>query len=274
MATQTLNPYPLIGKQLTDGLDEISKALTPSSTVDDLANAIFKYIQPLYYQGSKSTQIEIEIRSVVYNIINSYNNQKICGNMFNYQQMILVDMMLGETTTDYTPINALGAWLSDIEDNISETKLPIDEQTPLLLGIEVGKSVYNYWVNTVQNPGKWQQFFQEDPSLNYMNIPFWLAACMEGGLIGASGSERGLIAPTTDIVSVEIVSSLIGALAIGAGKVIFKWVPRIQPAELLGGFSAAVGFGDDAMLVGSNKQHCPYTNNCQGGNCVAGCGKK
>ena len=59
--------------------------------------------------------------------------------------------------------------------------------------------------------------------------------CVEGGLIGAKATPKGLITPTIDIVSVNIISSLIGALAIGAGKVIFKWVPRIQPSELMGG---------------------------------------
>jgi hypothetical protein len=146
-------------------------------------------------------------------------------------------MLLGETTTDNTPINSLGTWLTDIEDNVVSSNLSTDQLTPLLLGIESGKNIYEYWLKKVNDPCDWKKFFQPELSQNYINIPYWLTSCIEGALVGASCSDRGLIAPTTDIVTVEIVSSLIGSLTLGAGKVIFRWVPRIQPNQLSGGFS-------------------------------------
>jgi hypothetical protein len=279
MATNTFNPYQIIGTQLTDGLDSISKALNPSSTVDDLANEIYKYIQPIYYPGKVPTQIELEIKSVIYNIINSYNNDLLFG--YNIQQLNFIGMMLGSNTTDDTPINAIGSWLSDIENNISEANIPMDKQTPLLLAIQTGISVYSYWVAKVSKPGSWASFFQTSEAINYANIPFWTVACMEGTLIGAKASNKGLIAPTTDIVSVNIISALIGALAIGAGKVIFKWVPRIQPKELIidnetmsGGFSQVIGNETNSPLKMATNKGCTVVvpNNCNGGNCVRGCG--
>ncbi|MBK9286009.1 MAG: hypothetical protein IPM51_17065 [Sphingobacteriaceae bacterium] len=236
MADFTFNPYPQIGSQLTAGMDAVSGALTPASTVDELVNAVYNYIQPIYYPSSTGAvpkQIEIEIKSVCYNMINAYNN-KLLGSTLRYSdaQMNIVSMMLGATTQDRTPINAINPWLLDLEDNISKAGMNISLQTPLLLGIQCGKSIYAYWVSKVATPGTWAPFFQTPAPLNYANIPFWLKACMEGALIGANATQKGLIAPTTDIVSVDIISALIGALTIGAGKVIFKWVPRIQPDQL------------------------------------------
>jgi hypothetical protein len=215
---------------------------------------------------------------VVYNIINAYNNQMLRG--YDEQQMIIIGMMLGPTTTTLTPINALDSWFADIENNISESGLSLCDQTALLLAIEVAKRVYPYWITKVAEPGTWAPFLQKQTGLNYANIPFWIVACIEGTLIGGCTCDKGLIAPTTDIVSVDIISALIGALVIGAGKVIFKWVPRIQPAQLMtdtpdgtiiGGFSWAMQGGGDVHRPKTNKRDCIVSNNCNGGNCSYAC---
>lgn len=278
MATPTFNPYPLIGAQLTEGLDTIASKLKPTSTVEEFVDAVYNYVQPVYYPGAVSKQIEIELKSVVYNIINAYVNNTIDDLGFSAQQINFIDMMIGEATTESTPINAIGDWLADVQNNITEAKLNIEQQTPLLLAIICGITVYGYWNTKVQKPGKWDPFFQTPAPLNYLNIPFWTSACIEGALIGSNATNKGLIAPSTDIVSVDIVSALIGALSIGAGKVIFKWIPRIQPLEVIDGMYAG-GFSD---VSGANiptietrqrvNRRCTYTNNCNSGNCVRGCG--
>ena len=276
MAIITFNPYPQIGTQLTAGLDAVSGALTPASTVDEFVNAIYNYIQPIYYPVSGGLavpkQTEIEIKSVVYNIINAYSDKVINQLPWTDQQLNFASMMLGLTTTNNTPINALAAWFSDIQDNISDANQPIDEQTPLLLAIQSGISIYAYWNTKIAAPGTWTPFFQTPAALNYANIPLWTAACMEGALIGANASQKGLIAPTTDIVSVNIISSLIGALTIGAGKVIFKWVPEILPMALvegsfIGGFSPALGgsnTGPQSLLKegDTNNSNCSNPKKC------------
>lgn len=238
MASQTFNPYPLIGTQLTMGMDAISTALNPASTVDDLANAIYAYIQPIYYPVSGGVsppiQFEIEIKSVVYNIINSYNNNPQTATLFyGPKQSYFIDLLLGLKTEATTPINAINSWLLDIEDNITKDSMPIAAQTPLLLATVQGKAIYAYWNAKIATPGSWTHFFQTPTALNYASIPHWLVACMEGALIGAQATPQGLIQPTTEIVTVNIVSALIGGLTIGAGKVIFKWVPRLQPMNLI-----------------------------------------
>ena len=287
MAIITFNPYPQIGTQLTAGLDAVSGALTPASTVDDLVNAIYNYIQPIYYPfptpPGVPKQLEIEIKSVIYNIINAYSDKVIRQLPWTDQQLNFASMMLGLTTTNDTPINAIGAWLSDIQDNISSAKQSIDEQTPLLLAIQCGISIYAYWNTKIAAPATWAPFFQTPAALNYANIPLWTAACMEGTLVGANASQKGLIAPTTDIISVNIISALIGALAIGAGKVIFKWVPEILPMEviegtLIGGFSPALGGQGGLSLLKlndkcTNPKDCTVTNDnkCMDNHCKNTC---
>lgn len=286
MSIVTFNPYPLLGSQFTNGMDTISGSLNPASTVDDLVNAIYNYVQPLYYpssSGAVSTATEVELRSVIYNIINAYSDKVISRLPWTEQQVSFISMMLGYVTTSDTPINALGTWLLDIQDTISEAELTIDEQTPLQLGIEFGRTVYTYWNTKVTTPGTWAPFFQAPAALNYANIPLWTAACMQGALIGSNATRKGLIAPSTSLTTENIVSSLIGALAIGAGKVIFKWVPEITPRDLVlgangfadGGFSPAMQTGLYAKEEKkTNKKDCIVSNNCDHGNCVYACSLK
>jgi hypothetical protein len=278
----TFNPYPLIGAQLTKGLDAISGALKPTSTIDDLVTAIYNFIQPIYYPASGPASVpqalQVEIRSVVYNIANAYNNEALGTTiMYDQQQMSFVRMLLGLVTTNRTPINAIDSWIKDVEDNVSKTNLTIQEQTPLLLTTQMGLAVYEYWLEKVNGQSKWSPFFDKNPAINYANIPDWLVACMAGALIGANATQKGLIAPTTDIVSVNIISSLIGGLTTGAGKVIFRWVPRIQTIEtedgtFVGGFSMAIQGGLPTPELMRRNKGCIYSNNCNNGNCVRGCG--
>lgn len=235
----TFNPYPLIGTQLTAGLDAIAADFAGGfSTVDDLVTSIYNYVQPIYYPVTGGAPVpmnlQVEIKSVVYSVINAYNNNpQTASLMYGPKQSYFIDLLLGLKTSDTTPINALDSWLADIEDNITKDNMTIAQQSPLFLATESARSVYAYWENAVTTPGDWATYFESNAFKNYVNIPFWTVACTEGALIGAQATSRGLISPTTDIVTVSIVSSLIGALAIGAGKVLFKWVPRVQPSDLV-----------------------------------------
>jgi hypothetical protein len=245
--TSTFNPYPLIGSQITTastgGMDTIATAFGGgSSTVDDLVTAIYTYVQGIYYPaggGAVPMNLQVEIRSVVYHIINAYNN-KALGNTipYNGQQANFINMMLGCNTTNLVPIADLDNWFADIEDNISRSGLSLDDQSSLLLASEVARSMYAYWNTQVSGGASgWTglgSFVSPNTSYkNDINIPLWTMAAIEGALIGAKAAPKGLITPTTDIVTVNIISALIGALAIGAGKVLFGWVPRIQPGDLI-----------------------------------------
>ena len=78
MATTTLNPYLLIGTQHTNGLDAVIAALPVAPTETDLVNAVYGFIQPLYFPTTGGAPVptftEVEIKSVVAHAINGYNN--------------------------------------------------------------------------------------------------------------------------------------------------------------------------------------------------------
>jgi hypothetical protein len=245
----TVNPYTIFGTQFADGLTAISKALTPRSTIDDLVKAVYDYVQPIYYP-KPTPIIEIEIKSVIYNAINTYRN-----NLFNVSggyddvQAEFIDTIL--CSIKKIPVNAIETALADAEDNVGKSGMSADEQTPLLLSLAYGSAAFDYWVAAVDKPGSWKSFFNPNPAINYANVPFWTQAAIEGGLIGYNASPRGLIAPTMDIVSTELISSLLGALAIGAGKVAFNWLPLIT-----------FGFGGDGSPAArkTNTEAGSYTD--------------
>lgn len=230
----TVNPYPEIGKQLASGLTSIIGQLPTSPTIDDLADAIYAYVQPLYYTAS--TKLEIELKSVVYNVANSFrNNQVLNGNaVFNSEQAPFINMLIGaEMTANVAPDSLLDR-LSDIEDNIGISDLAVISQIPLFLATTTGSSAATYWGTQLSNPqSPWISYFSANAGQNYINSLLWSVAAMNGALAGYGAVSNSLIEPTTEIVTNQMVSSLIGALTATAGKVIFNWIPRIvKPLSL------------------------------------------
>jgi len=75
MPQVTVNPYEEIGAQIAPGLNSIIGALTGSPSIDDLVNAVYVYVQPLYYPVPTGVtvplQTQIQIKSVARNAINS-----------------------------------------------------------------------------------------------------------------------------------------------------------------------------------------------------------
>jgi hypothetical protein len=126
------------------------------------------------------------------------------------------------------PVNNLNDLLKDIEESIVTSGITIPEQKPLLLSVLSGIVINKYWIDKINNPDQWKLFFNDNSAINYANIPFWVESCMQGALIGANASAIGMISPSIDITTVEIISSLIGALSIGSGKIIFNWCPKVN----------------------------------------------
>lgn len=234
MPTLSLNPYPSFQGNLNSGFDLISSAAP--TTVDELVEVINGFILSLYYEGpSTPVKTQVEVRSVAYNIINSYNAGALGGSIsYNETQSNIIRSLINVTSNPRTPIISLWAWLDNIESVIGSTHLTLDDQAPLLMAVKYARSAYQYWFDQVDlGPAStWAPFFESQEYRNYINISYWMVACAEGTLIGANASNRGLISPTIDIVSVNIVSATIGALVIGAGKVMFKWVPEIPRYEI------------------------------------------
>lgn len=227
--SNTINPYEVIGQQIPTGLNTVIAALPASPTVDDLVNEVYNFVQPIYYPNATAQQT-IEIKSVAYNAINSYRNSLVLSGSANYSvnQIPFLQMLIGPGMTANTAPDSFTDRIEDIEDNIGTSNITVFEQTPLFLSTTIGRNASQYWLAQIANPQSlWAAFFSTTPGANYLNSLLYNVAAMNGALSGYGASPLGLIEPTTNVVSTTMVSSLIGALTVTAGKVIFNWIPRI-----------------------------------------------
>lgn len=231
----TINPYALIGQQFQSGLNAIIAGLPVSPTVDDLVQQVWNYLQPIYYQQA-TTKIEIEVKSVAYNAINSYRNNLVLSGLatYNAKQCPFIGMMIGSSMTANTAPDSFADRLADIEDNIGTSDLTVAEQQALFLAATTGINANSYWIAELANGSSaWLAYFSSNDGQNYMNTIQWSVAAMNGALAGFGAVPDSLIEPTTGVVTNQIVSALAGSLTVSAGKVIFNWIARItKPLDL------------------------------------------
>ncbi len=220
----TINPYLLIGKQYADGLEAIA-ADGPTDT-SELENSVFDYISGIYYTSITVVQ-EVELRSIIRNCINSYINSTL-SEMYSLEQREFINLMIGSSFINGLTVDTLGVRIRDIEDNITKNNLTVDQQQPLFLATMIGSTAYSYFLAKITTPGDWASYFSGALVSPTANLPFWVAIGMEGSLIGARTTSKGLIETTDEIVSINIISALTAALTITCGKIMFMWVPRIR----------------------------------------------
>ena len=76
-----------------------------------------------------------------------------------------------------------------------------------------------------------------------MDIPYYVEAAMVGALAGYGATPSGMVVPSVNFVTTKMASALIGALTVTAGKVVFGWIPRIQPVSVAAGTGMGGGGG-------------------------------
>ncbi len=229
MSLNTLNPYPSYGDQFKSGLNAIIAALPGAPTIADLVAKVEAYVEPIYYPAGATTAQKMELKSIVYSAINSYVNGQV-KSMYSGSSKGFVDMLIGPSLQSNLPVDAIKNRILDIEDNLSESNLSVETQTPLLLATQVGVVAYDYWLGEIAlgAGSAWITYLTAAKVSAMGNVPFWTASAMEGSLIGTRSTNRGMIETTTQIVTTEIIASLTAALTIAVGKVIFLWIPRLQ----------------------------------------------
>ena len=224
----TINPYAEIGTQIAPGLNSIIGAAP--NNVDDLVNAVYGYISALYYY-SPSNQVVIELKSIAYNAVNSYrSNLVLSGNaLFNASQIPFIEMLIGASMNSNIATDSFLDRISDIEDNIGTSDLNVLDQTSLFLATTIGSSAYTYWQTqiTLGGSSSWHNYLSSNAGQNYMNLLLWSTSAMNGSFAGYGSSPTGLVEPSTSMVSNNMISALIGALTVTAGKLMYNWIPRI-----------------------------------------------
>jgi hypothetical protein len=240
MSQITLNPYPDLGTEFIAGMNAIIAA--PPATIDALVTDVVTYVQGVYYTAAITPAQKIELKSVAYSAINSYVNGGTSSALYNGKQRAFINLLTGPSLTSFLTVDTIGSRILDVEDNITEANLRVEEQTPLFFGTMIGNTAYTYWLAQIALGGgsSWNTPYFVPAKVSAMgNVPFWTSAAIEGTLIGAKSTMRGMIDDTTQIVGNEIISALIGGLTIAAGKVIFLWIPRVKS----GGFNGFSGCG-------------------------------
>jgi hypothetical protein len=232
MAQTTFNPYlNTIGEQHFAGLQSIETALIPLIPFETLNTFLYNYIIGLYDYTPDQFNTN-EIKSILPTAANSYVNPTFDN--YSPEQLYFINLLLGSVIND-VPTNSIPEFILDIEDNISKSGLTAEQQVPLLFATAVGIRDYNYWLGRINTPvNNWYTNGYFDPNLNVnlSNLPYWVQASMQGTLTGANKAKSyGLIDPPR-VIGVDMVTALSGGIGVAAGKVIYKWVPRLQPVSV------------------------------------------
>jgi hypothetical protein len=224
LGTTQINPYPLIGSQHNAGLDDL--IADAPATIAEMVDSIYDYVQNLYYP-TPSAETQNEIKAVIYKALNGYENQLIRASanstVFNKSQQVFIEMMLGGI--HQVPVDSIHAFLADVEDNITKSNLSVQEQIPLLLAALTGRYDYEYWINIVESPGDWASYLNANQDINYAEVPYWVAAAMEGALLAATRND---IEDVNENVSIDPAHSLATGIATVAMKIMYNLLPRMQ----------------------------------------------
>ena len=237
----SFNPWPHVGAMHTAGLDFFINAIfggSSSSSAFGTAITEQEFIQlactltadefagdepdPLIDPGNPKNPFGQILCSILPNTINSYCHSNGLER-YNGMQQSFINLLLGSIYN--VPIDSIKSRLIDIESKLSESSLPIEQKTPLFQALSIGTADYDYWIEKVENPGLWTPFLHSNYAVNYNKIPYWVGASMEGSLIYANRALPTLPPVNT---ALDIISTVISDTGLVAGKVIFKWVPKVK----------------------------------------------
>lgn len=226
---KNINPFLDSEKLHFDGLNQIGKELGPNAKVPDLIEAVFKYVTEVYFDKKVPKQTEVDLKSVISFAINGYLNSTVqWGNTkYSVEQYYFIRSLISNTMS--LPPLSIKDYILDVEENIINGDLSPSEQSPLLLTTAIGKSDFDYWAARIENPDPWNNYFPK-PYEVMSYFSHYVIASMIGTLTVAN-STKFLDVETdrdTNIGDANFIAGLAGSLAVAAGKVIFKWIPKIN----------------------------------------------
>jgi hypothetical protein len=257
MPQTAFNPYlTTIGEQHFAGLQFLETNLIPLIPFESLNNFVFQYITGLYDYVANQFNTN-EIRSIMPIGANTYINP-IYDN-YSPEQLYFINNLLGSLINN-VPTESIPDFILDVEDNITKSGLSGEEQIPLLLATAVGIQDYAYWLTRINTPvNNWytKGYFDPNINVNLSNLPYWVQASMQGTLTGANKAKTyGLIDPPR-IAGVNMVTALTSGISVVAGKVIYKWMPRVKQINIMNSLNlnrqvisgTGNGSGDNKRIV-------------------------
>jgi len=234
MITPTMNPYPSLNSDYTTLLNVIKAA--PPADLNALSIQIATWVQSTYFPAGTPPDMFIvnQLKTQGATAINGFVNSNLLsdtsgGVTYNPQQLAFINQMVNGIFG--VPIQSIGDFITDLEDNITRSGLMQEFQIPLLQATSVGTAAIIYWNTQVQSPGGWGPYFDQsaaNSAYNRINVPFWVSAAMEGALLGTNkAAVYGLIDPPK-VAGVDLTGALVGAAMVSAAKVLFKTSKRFQ----------------------------------------------
>jgi hypothetical protein len=228
------NPYSQLGQKLKDGLDAIIGELPPpppDPTVEQLINEVIGYVGPLYGETEGDDLgpiINLELSILLSATLNGYINSA-AGSPVHYdrrQQEYIFQLVEGILTV---PLISVRACIANIEENIATSGMSSEQQAPLLMATAVGKASFDYW-NAQGEESPWQPYLEAIGDASYMR--YMVSSTMEGALLGAKlmGAKTTKLG-TISLDALNAISALSSSLLLAAGKVMFRWQPRVAEVK-------------------------------------------
>ena len=243
------NPYIDFGAQLKTSLDYVIANLPVSPTFEDLNQQLVDSIYIINpSEGGPLNLVVPILKTVLPNVYNGYFNvggrrlddrglktavvlhptsdighqtpdtQQLFSSNTQYstEQQYFIDKFT-ESVLIVQPLQ-LGEYLSRLEEDVVQSGLNFEQQTPLLLALALGKASNEYWLNQITVFAAWGPYLNAESFINYANLPHWVSATMLGSLIA-----YGLVRPP-HIGFADMFVSTVAATGLVAGKVIFNWL--------------------------------------------------
>ncbi len=190
-------------------------------TVDSLVQATITYIKTIY-------TLDAEQQSLLYiaitDGINGYVNAKTGGylNYSNAQQKFIFQFVEGLQNVQSSGFDN---YFDSVSNAITQSGLTTSEQSPLLLGVAIGKANYAFWDTVVGEGGDILSLIGKNHALSSpRDLPFWVGAAEEAALIVARRNSKTVGATTNESLGVDPISALASSIAVGVGVYAFNWV--------------------------------------------------
>lgn len=150
------------------------------------------------------------VQAMIANAINGYLDHG--GSSSNLQQLL---------TVPTTNLENLFGRLSSSSGAASRLK---GNTGRYQMELAMGEASVFYWRNQIDTTGSWAAYMSGNVAIDYASMPYWADAAMFGAQF-TYNQVNGTDAAATSMV---FSSTLIGSLAVGAGKVVFGWVPKVS----------------------------------------------
>lgn len=250
-----VNPYEQIAQQHKAGLDYVVQCVGTSSSsssgnccdegpsVQQLISCTVAYLKGVYSIDDQF--MEVALRTALTNTVNGYLDG-------------VALLAISELGIQSVPVGSIGGQFDRLEQGSRAASSINGNQASNQLALAIGKANYEYWRGQVRGgvgPKYWSAYMDGNQAIDTASIPYWVEAAMAGSSFGF----RQLKAGDSIAAASHTLSALGGSIVVGAGKVMFGWIPNeIHIREAVQAISMQSGCTDclkdsNRVTMGNNK---------------------